>query len=219
MGCYFFFLLVLYLFRIFPYNKGALSFCGKAGQIPTVCFNNNLYWHQIPQFYFTASLFFFTVYISKSLLGLCLLHMAQQHNSLVDDVVAAHFSVGIRLGPRGRSLPGCFSSAKKGALVSWERELLPSPDAEALPGDSVMSSDQRKCSVRARPGSLSAACTPGGWETKSLRSFSEAGATCGIHLQQDCEEPMQEKHGKQLRDTCGRQTAIFSCRCESLALP
>lgn len=48
---------------------------------------------------------------------------------------------GFRLGPRGRSLPGCFSSAKKGALVSWERELLPSPDAEALPGDSVMSSD------------------------------------------------------------------------------
>lgn len=125
----------------------------------------------------------------------------QQHNSFDDDVVAAHFSVRIRLGPRGRSLPGCFSSAKKGALVSWERELLPSPDAEALPGDSVMSSDERKCSVRARPGSLSAACTPVGWEPKSLRSCSEAGATCGIHLQHACEERVQAKHGKRLRDT------------------
>ncbi|XP_042342933.1 mastermind-like protein 2 [Plectropomus leopardus] len=47
----------------------------------------------------------------------------------------------------------------------------------ALPRDSVLSPDWRKCSVRAGeagPGSLSAACTAAGWETKSLRSFSEA---------------------------------------------
>lgn len=68
------------------------------------------------------------------------------------------------------SLPGHSGSAVKGALVSWERELWPSPDAEALPGDSVLSPDWRKCSVRAGkagPGSLSAACTAAGWETKS----------------------------------------------------
>lgn len=49
---------------------------------------------------------------------------------------------------------------KKGVLVSWERELQPSPDAEALPGDGVMSPGWRKCSVRAGeagPGWLSAA--------------------------------------------------------------
>ena len=40
----------------------------------------------------------------------------------------------------------------------------------------------------AGPGSLSAAYTAAGWEPKSLRSFSEARATCGIHLQQACEE-------------------------------
>lgn len=55
-------------------------------------------------------------------------------------------------------------------LVSWERELRPSPDAEALPGDGILRPDWRKCSVRAGeagPGSLSAACTAAGWESKS----------------------------------------------------
>lgn len=95
----------------------------------------------------------------------------------VDDLVAQHPSVGIRAGPQGLSLPGHSGSAVKGVLVSWEREPQPSPDAEALPRDSVMSPDWRKCSVRAGkagPGSLSAACTAAGWETKSLCSFSEA---------------------------------------------
>lgn len=90
---------------------------------------------------------------------------------LVGDRVVPHPSVRIRAGPRGLSLPGHSSSAKKGALVSWERELQPSPDAEALPRDSVMSPDWRKCTVRAGkagPGSLSAACTAVGWEPKSL---------------------------------------------------
>lgn len=75
------------------------------------------------------------------------------------------------------SLPGHYSRAVKGVLVSWERELQPSPDAEALPRDNVMSPDWRKCSVRAGkagPGSLSAACIAVGWETKSLHSFSKA---------------------------------------------
>lgn len=98
--------------------------------------------------------------------------------------MAPHPSVRIRVGPRGFSLPGHFSSAVKGVLVSWEREPRPSPDAEAVPRDSVLSPGWRKCSVRAGkagPGSLSAACTAAGWETISLRSFHEAGATCGIH--------------------------------------
>lgn len=109
----------------------------------------------------------------------------------VDDVVAPHPSVRIKEGPWRLSLPSHSGSAVKGVLVSWEKELQPSPDAEALPRDSVLSPYWRKCSVRAGkagPGSLSAACTAAGWETKSLRSFSEARATCGIHLQQACEE-------------------------------
>ena len=40
----------------------------------------------------------------------------------------------------------------KGVLVSWEREPRPSPDAEALPRDGVLSPDWRKCSVRAGKG-------------------------------------------------------------------
>lgn len=105
-------------------------------------------------------------------------------STFVDDLVAPHPSVRIRVGPLWLSLPGHSASAVKGVLVSWEREPQPSPDAEALPRDSVLSPDWRKCSVRAGkagPGSLSAACTAAGWGTKSLRSFSEAWATCGIH--------------------------------------
>lgn len=100
-------------------------------------------------------------------------------------------SLRMRARAPGLSLPGHSGSAVKGVLVSWERELRPSPDAEALPRDSVLSPDWRKCSVRASeagPGSLSAACTATGWETKSLGSLSEVQATCGIHLQQACEE-------------------------------
>ena len=41
------------------------------------------------------------------------------------------------------------NGALKGVLVSWERELWPSPDAEALPWDSVLAPDWRKCCVRA----------------------------------------------------------------------
>lgn len=55
----------------------------------------------------------------------------------------------------------------------------------------------------AGPGSLSAACAAAGWKTKSLRSFSQARATCGIHLQKTCEEWKGGKHGKQLYDTSG----------------
>ncbi len=115
----------------------------------------------------------------------------KKNSTFDDDLVTPHPSVRIEAGPRGLSLPGHLSSAVKGVLVSWERELQPSPDAEALPRDSVMSQDWRKCSVRAGeagPGSPSAAWTAAGWETKSLGSFSEAWATCGIHLQQACEE-------------------------------
>lgn len=73
-------------------------------------------------------------------------------STVVDGLVAPHPSVRIRVGPQGLSLPGHSSSAVKGVLVSWERELQPSPDAEVLPRDSVMSPDWRKCSVRAGKG-------------------------------------------------------------------
>lgn len=107
----------------------------------------------------------------------CCFALNNDSSTFVDNLVAPHPLVRIRVGPRGLSLPGHSGSAVKGVLVSWERELRPSPDAEALPRDSVLSPDWRKCSVRAGkagPGSLSAACTAAGWETKSLRSFSEA---------------------------------------------
>lgn len=74
---------------------------------------------------------------------------ASRKPTFVDDVEAPHCSVRIRAGLRGLSLPGHFSSAVKSMLLSWERELQPRPDAEALPRDSVMSPNWRKCSVRA----------------------------------------------------------------------
>lgn len=106
-----------------------------------------------------------------------LLAVDNAFSAFVDDSVAPHPLVWIRVGPRGLSLPGHSGSAVKGVLVSWERELGPSPDAERLPRDSVLRPDWRKCSVRVGktgPGSLSAACTAAGWETKSLYYFSEA---------------------------------------------
>jgi len=105
-----------------------------------------------------------------------LLAVNDDSSAFVGDLVAPHPSVR-RAGPRGLSLPGHSGSAVKGVLVSWEKEPRPSPDAEALPRGRVLSPGWRKCTVRAGkagPGSLSAACTAAGWETKSLRSFAEA---------------------------------------------
>lgn len=78
--------------------------------------------------------------------------LAVDNDSLafVDELVAPHPSVRTRVGHWGLSLPGHSGSAVKGVLVSWERELRPSPDAERLPRDSVLNPDWRKCSVRAR---------------------------------------------------------------------
>lgn len=80
---------------------------------------------------------------------------------LVDEAVIAYTSRRRRTGPRGLSLVGYAGRTVKGVLVSWESKLRPSPDADAVPRDSVLSSDWRKCSVRASepvPGSITLGC-------------------------------------------------------------
>lgn len=67
-----------------------------------------------------------------------LLALSKDSSAFVGDLLAPQPSLTIRAGPRGLSLAGHSGSAVKGVLVSWERELRPSPDAEALRRDSVL---------------------------------------------------------------------------------
>lgn len=68
------------------------------------------------------------------------------------------------MGGWGR-VPGCCSRTPRGAHVSWENDLGPSPDAELVPRESVLPPVGRKCCERAAgpgPGVLSTACNAGG---------------------------------------------------------
>lgn len=67
--------------------------------------------------------------------------IATNHTVMVLLLIILWYSVRMRAEPQSLSLPGHSGSAVEGGLVSWERELQPSPDAEALPGDSILRPD------------------------------------------------------------------------------